>query len=65
MAFKPITFKSKQYQQMVDLRYRLLREPLGLQFSNTLLEQEEYDILLGYFNDSETELIGCCILSTL
>lgn len=63
MIFKIIQFNSKQHQQMIDLCYKLLRKPLGLYFTPEQLAQDEKDFLIGCFNQSENELIGCCILS--
>ena len=62
MVLKVIKFNSKEYQQMVNLRYKLLREPLGLCFKAEQLAADEDDFLLGCFDQSEIELIGCCIL---
>lgn len=47
---------------MVALRYKVLRKPLSLIFSNEELAKERNDLLLGAFDDGR--LIGCCILST-
>ena len=48
---------------MVDLRYQILRKPLGLQFNQVELEEEKNDILIGCFDEDKLE--GCCILSPL
>lgn len=63
MVLKIINFNSKQYQQMVNLRYKLLREPLRFDFTAEQLATDENDFLLGCFNQSEINLLGCCILS--
>jgi predicted GNAT family N-acyltransferase len=65
MKYAVIDFKSKQYQQMTDLRYQVLRKPLGLRFTPEQLAAEEHDILLGCFDDSGSELLGCSVLSTV
>lgn len=65
MKYVVIDFKSKEYQQMLDLRYEVLRKPLGLNFTAEQLAAEEHDILLGCFDDSESELLGCSVLSTV
>ncbi|WP_216073821.1 hypothetical protein, partial [Acinetobacter baumannii] len=46
---------------MVDLRYQLLRKPLGLIFTEEELEREKNDILIGCFEDEKLE--ACCILT--
>jgi predicted GNAT family N-acyltransferase len=61
MALKQIYFGSKEYQQMLNLRYEILRKPLGIAFTPEQLAAEKDDILIGAFD--EDELIGCCILT--
>ena len=63
MALKQIDHGSKEYQQMVQLRSRILREPLGLSFTKEELEKEKDDILIAAFDDDE--MLGCCILSCM
>jgi GNAT superfamily N-acetyltransferase len=60
MALKLIDHDSKEYQQMVELRYQILRKPLGLSFTIAELEQEKNDILIGCFDEEKLE--GCCML---
>lgn len=61
MALKLIDHGSKQYKQMVDMRYTILRKPLGLAFSLEELEREKEDILIGCFEEDKLE--GCCLLT--
>jgi predicted GNAT family N-acyltransferase len=61
MSLKIIEFGSPSYQKMVDLRFQILRNPLGLTFSQADLDKEKEDILIGFFEDDELE--GCCILT--
>lgn len=61
MALKIIDHNTPQYNQMVDLRYNVLRKPLGLTFTNSELEKEKDDVLLGCFDDDKLE--GCCLLT--
>lgn len=61
MALKQIDHGSKEYQQMVDLRFQILRKPLGLSFSEEDLAAETADILLGCFEDDSLE--ACCVLT--
>lgn len=46
---------------MVDLRYHILRKPLGLEFTQDELDKEKEDILIGCFEDDKLE--GCCLLT--
>ena len=46
---------------MVELRYQVLRKPLGLGFTKEDLDAEKTDILIGCFEDDKLE--GCCILT--
>lgn len=61
MALKLIDHGSPEYRQMVDLRFQILRKPLGLSFSEEDLAAELHDILLGCFEDDRLE--ACCILT--
>ena len=60
MALKMIDHGSKEYQQMVNLRYNILRKPLGLNFTPEELEKEKNNVLIGAFE--EDQLLGCCML---
>lgn len=60
MALKIIDHGSAEYSQMVRLRDDILRKPLGLSFSQTELEREKEEILIGAFE--EDKLLGCCML---
>lgn len=61
MALKLIDHGSKEYQQMVELRYQILRKPLGLSFTMEDLAKETNDILIGCFDEEKLE--GCCMLT--
>ncbi|HEY0678338.1 MAG TPA: GNAT family N-acetyltransferase [Chitinophagaceae bacterium] len=60
MALKMIDHGSKEYQQMINLRYNILRKPLGLNFSPEELEKEKDVVLIGAFEDDQ--MLGCCML---
>ena len=60
MAVKLIDYETKEYSQMISLRYTLLRKPLGLSFYDSELEEEKNDFLIGCFDDDKLE--GCCLL---
>lgn len=61
MALKIIDHGSDEYKQMVELRYQILRKPLGLEFLQAELDKEKDDILIGAFDDDKLE--GCCMLT--
>ena len=61
MAIKVIDHGSDDYKQMIALRQLLLRKPLGLNFSDDELAEEENDILIGCFDEDKLE--GCCLLT--
>lgn len=61
MALKIIDHGSKEYKEMVDLRFQMLRKPLGLTFTPEDLAAEKDDILIGCFEDEKLE--ACCMLT--
>lgn len=61
MALKIIDYGTSEYNDMVKLRYNILRKPLGLDFTPEDLEKEKDDILIGYYDDGILE--GCCLLT--
>jgi predicted GNAT family N-acyltransferase len=63
MALKIIDHGSKEYKQMVDLRYDILRKPLGLSFTQEELDREKGDILIGAFDDER--ILACCLLTKM
>lgn len=64
-GFRILEYGTVSYRQMVDLRDKILRKPLGLTFNLEFLESERNDILIGCFDISTSEqpILGCCILS--
>ncbi len=61
MALKQLVHGSPEYRQMIQLRYEILRKPLGLDFNEEDLEKEKDDILIGVFDDDEMQ--ACCVLT--
>jgi len=61
MSIKIIDHGSEDYQKMIDLRMDILRKPVGLTFSESDLNKEKDDILIGAFE--EDDLMACCILT--
>ncbi len=63
MALKQIDHGSKEYQQMISLRKEILRNPLGLSFTEDELAKEKEDILIGAFDDDT--ILACCLLTRM
>ena len=61
MALKQIYHGSPEYDQMVQLRYEIMRKPLGLSFTDDELKKEKDDILICAFEDDE--ILGCCLIT--
>lgn len=61
MGLKQIDHGTNEYKQMIALRYSILREPLGLSFTNEELEKEKDNILIAAYEDDD--LLGCCMLT--
>ena len=61
MELKQIKHNTPEYERVVDLRRRVLREPLGLDFTPEQLADEAEDIHLAGF-EGETP-IACLILT--
>jgi predicted GNAT family N-acyltransferase len=58
-----ITFGSPDYEKGVELRYQVLRKPLGIEYSAADLAREVNDLHVGAF--SEGTLVGCLFLTAL
>lgn len=56
-----IQFQTPIYNAMVGLRYRVLRKPLGLQFTKEQLEAEKNETHLAVM--LQETLIGCVLLA--
>jgi N-acetylglutamate synthase-like GNAT family acetyltransferase len=48
---------------MLNLRYEILRKPLGLQFDAKELDEEKDAILIAAFEDEV--MLGCCFLTRI
>lgn len=57
---KIIDYNSPEYKAEIELRERILRQPLGLKFSEVDLEGEKTHIHIGAFEDEQ--LVGCLLL---
>ena len=63
LQVRHIAHDTPAYRDMVALRYRVLREPLGLNYTPEQLQAEAGDTLLGIYDSAH--LIGCLILTHL
>lgn len=63
IEFKEIKVGTDEYEQMVDLRHRILRVPIGLTLTKEELVDDKDHILLGVFLSENKRLIGCCVLT--
>ncbi len=57
---KAVSFQSKEYQQLLELRNEILRIPLGMDIKNDPLHEEVEDVHIGYFKDQEA--LGVLVL---
>lgn len=57
LTFKTIEHNSAEYRQVVDLRDRVLRQPLGLAFTEAELAAEANQIHMAAY--SEGQLVAC------
>lgn len=62
---KIIKHGSSEYDEMINLRYKILREPLGLSFSENDLEKDKKSFLLVLFMPVRNKIIACCILTPI
>ncbi len=63
MGLKQIDHGTREYEQMVALRYQILRQPLGLGFTEEELQAEKDNILIAAFDDEN--MLGCCMLTSI
>ena len=63
MSLRLIEHDSAEYQAMILLRMKILREPLGLSFTPEDLQKEKDDILLCAFEDDV--IVACCVLTEI
>lgn len=58
-----IDFGSSRYEQLVELRYKILLEPLGLKFLDSHRQQEANYLHIGCIENLDDRLIGGLILA--
>lgn len=62
IRFIDVEFGSSRYQELLDLRYKILLQPLGLKFLDSYREQEATFLHIGCIDNSTDKLIGGLIL---
>ena len=65
IKFIEVEFGSSRYQELLDLRYKVLLQPLGLKFLDSYREEEASFLHIGCIEGSTYELIGGLILVPL
>jgi len=60
-TIKTFAYASNEYQQALALRNRVLRQPLGLKFTEAELMKDEHDIHMGLFDGNN--ILACLILT--
>lgn len=63
MGLKQIDHGTSDYQKVIQLRYSILRAPLGLSFTQEDLDKEKDHIHIASFEDDD--LLGCCMLTKI
>lgn len=63
MLIKQIDFGSELYQEFLDFRFRILRQPLNLQWSKKDLEGEENQFHIAAIK--QNKIVGSCVLNQL
>ena len=60
-----IDFGSSRYNELVELRYKILLEPLGLQFLDSFRNKEANYLHIGCVEQLDDKLVGGLILAPL
>ena len=60
-----IDFGSSRYNELVELRYKILLEPLGLKFLDSFRPQETNYLHIGCVEQLDDKLVGGLILAPL
>jgi hypothetical protein len=63
LEFAQIDANSSRYRDLVEFRRRILRRPLGLDFTPEQLAEEQADIHIAAYLDCE--LVGCVVLTAV
>lgn len=58
-----IDFGSSRYDELVELRYRILLEPLGLKFLDSYRDKEALYLHIGCLDNLDDKIVGGLILA--
>ena len=61
MQLRFLQTDTNEYEEMVNLRMKVLLDPVGIPRSYINAEKEAADVLIGAFENNR--LIGCCVLT--
>jgi ribosomal protein S18 acetylase RimI-like enzyme len=61
LELRLIAHNSAEYEEMIALRRRILRAPLGLDFTPEQLAAEKDDLMIAAYDDGE--IVGCLVLT--
>ncbi len=62
IRFIDVEFGSSRYQELLDLRYKVLLQPLGLKFLDAYREEEANFLHIGCVDNVSDKLIGGLIM---
>ena len=60
-----IEFGSSRYNELVELRYKILLEPLGLKFLDSFRPEEAHYLHIGCVESLDGRLVGGLILAPM
>ena len=61
--FTDIDFGSSRYDELVQLRYKILLEPLGLRFLDSFRDKESTYLHIGCIENLDDKLVGGLVLA--
>lgn len=62
---KIVEYLSIEYTDTIILRNKILREPIGLVFTDDDLEEEEGSSHIACFSRQDEQIVGCCFLTPI
>lgn len=65
MNVTELKYLSEEYYEAVELRNKILREPIGLEFTDNDLKDEKNAIHIGCYLSKKEKLVGACFLTPL
>lgn len=65
MKLSQIEFGTEGHSKTIELRNKILRDPIGLKFTDQDLEDEKQAVHIGCFDGIQNILVGCCFFTPL